>query len=110
MIINSYISAKTQYDEMHDKIDKAIMQIFDDIITKQYESPLYYGWYITDNNLYINMRVKDKTYNMQIVENYHVSEDLLQKYMDKAVSKGLIKTNTADREKSRLTQKIKNMK
>ena len=33
-----------------------------------------------------------------------------QKYTDKAVSKGLIKKNTADREKSRLTQKIKNMK
>ena len=33
-----------------------------------------------------------------------------QKYMDKAVSKGLIKKNTADREKSRLTQKVKNMK
>ena len=34
----------------------------------------------------------------------------IQKYTDKAVSKGLIKKNTADREKSRLTQKIKNMK
>ena len=33
----------------------------------------------------------------------------IQKYIDKAVSKGLIKKNTADREKSRLTQKIKNM-
>ena len=34
----------------------------------------------------------------------------LQKYIDKAVSKGLIKKNTADREKSRLNNKIKNMK
>ena len=34
----------------------------------------------------------------------------LQKYTDKAVSKGLIKKNTADRQKARLTQKVKNMK
>ena len=31
----------------------------------------------------------------------------LQKYSDTAVSKGLIKKNTANREKSRLSQKIK---
>ena len=34
----------------------------------------------------------------------------IQKYTDKAVSKGLIKKNTADRQKSRLTEKVKNMK
>ena len=34
----------------------------------------------------------------------------LQKYIDKALSKGLIKKNTADREKSRLNEKVKNMK
>ena len=34
----------------------------------------------------------------------------LQKSCDQAVSKGLIKKNTANREKSRLSQKIKNAK
>ncbi len=33
-----------------------------------------------------------------------------QKNIDKAVSKGLIKPNTADRQKSRLSNKVKNMK
>lgn len=33
-----------------------------------------------------------------------------QKNIDKAVSKGLMKKNTADRQKSRLSQKVKNMK
>jgi len=33
-----------------------------------------------------------------------------QKAVDDAVSKGLVKKNTADREKSRLAQKIKNAK
>ena len=35
---------------------------------------------------------------------------VFQKAIDEAVSKGLIKKNTADREKSRLAQKIKNAK
>ena len=35
---------------------------------------------------------------------------VFQKAVDEAVSKGLIKKNTADREKSRLAQKIKNTK
>jgi small subunit ribosomal protein S20 len=35
---------------------------------------------------------------------------VFQKAVDEAVSKGLIKKNTADREKSRLSQKIKNTK
>ncbi len=34
----------------------------------------------------------------------------VQKNIDKAVSKGLIKKNTADREKSRINNKVKNMK
>ena len=34
----------------------------------------------------------------------------VQKYADKALSKGLLKQNTVNREKSRLTEKIKNMK
>ena len=34
----------------------------------------------------------------------------LQKNIDKAVSKGLMKKNTANREKSRLNKKVKDMK
>lgn len=34
----------------------------------------------------------------------------LQKNIDKALQKGLIKSNTVDREKQRLNSKIKNMK
>ena len=34
----------------------------------------------------------------------------IQKYVDKAVSKGLMKSNTADRQKARLNLKVKNMK
>ena len=34
----------------------------------------------------------------------------VQKNIDKAVSKGFIKANTAAREKSRLNEKVKNMK
>lgn len=33
-----------------------------------------------------------------------------QKYIDQAVSKGFIKLNTASRQKSRLSQKLKDMK
>lgn len=34
----------------------------------------------------------------------------VQKNIDKAVSKGVMKKNTADREKSRLSKKVKDMK
>ncbi len=34
----------------------------------------------------------------------------VQKNVDKAVSKGVLKKNTADREKSRLNKKVKDMK
>ena len=34
----------------------------------------------------------------------------VQKNIDKAVSKGVMKKNTADREKSRINNKVKNMK
>ena len=34
----------------------------------------------------------------------------VQKYLDQAVSKGLVKNNTSDRQKSRLSNKVKNMK
>jgi small subunit ribosomal protein S20 len=70
----------------------------------------------TDNNHELKMRVHNliKNCEKEIAANNKENADKLlkdfQKYMDKAVSKGLIKKNTADREKSRLTQKVKNMK
>lgn len=70
----------------------------------------------TDNNHELKMRVHNliKNCEKEIAANNKENADKLlkdfQKYMDKAVSKGLVKKNTADREKSRLTQKIKNMK
>lgn len=70
----------------------------------------------TDNNHELKMRVHNliKNCEKEIAANNKDNADKLlkefQKYMDKAVSKGLIKKNTADREKSRLTQKVKNMK
>ena len=70
----------------------------------------------TDNNHELKMRVHNliKNCEKEITANNKENADKLlkdfQKYMDKAVSKGLIKKNTADREKSRLTQKVKNMK
>ena len=65
----------------------------------------------TDNNHELKMRVHNliKNCEKEIAANNKENADKLlkdfQKYMDKAVSKGLIKKNTADREKSRLTQK-----
>ena len=70
----------------------------------------------TENNHELKMRVHNliKNCEKEIAANNKENADKLlkdfQKYMDKAVSKGLVKKNTADREKSRLTQKIKNMK
>lgn len=70
----------------------------------------------TDNNHELKMRVHNliKNCEKEMAANNKENADKLlkdfQKYMDKAVSKGLIKKNTADREKSRLTQKVKNMK
>ena len=70
----------------------------------------------TDNNHELKMRVHNliKNCEKEIAANNKENADKLlkdfQKYMDKAVSKGLIKKNTADREKSRLKQKVKNMK
>ena len=70
----------------------------------------------TENNHELKMRVHNliKNCEKEIAANNKENADKLlkdfQKYMDKAVSKGLIKKNTADREKSRLTQKVKNMK
>ena len=70
----------------------------------------------TDNNHELKMRVHNLIKNCEKEIAAGKKEEAtkllkdLQKYMDKAVSKGLIKPNTADREKSRLTLKIKNMK
>ncbi len=70
----------------------------------------------TDNNHELKMRVHNLIKNCEkaiAAGNKEEADKLLkdiQKYTDKAVSKGLIKNNTADREKARLTQKVKNMK
>jgi small subunit ribosomal protein S20 len=70
----------------------------------------------TDNNHELKMRVQNliKNIDKEIAENNkknasNLLKDL-QKFIDKAVSKGLVKQNTADREKKRLTEKVKNMK
>ena len=70
----------------------------------------------TDNNHELKMRVQNLIKNIEkeiTLNNKDNASALLkdiQKYIDKAVSKGLIKKNTANREKTRLTAKIKNMK
>ncbi len=70
----------------------------------------------TENNHELKMRVQNliKNCEKKIAANDKEGAELLvkdiQKYSDKAVSKGLIKKNTADRQKARLTQKVKNMK
>ncbi len=70
----------------------------------------------TENNHELKMRVQNLIKNCEkaiAAANKKEADKLIkdiQKYTDKAVSKGLIKKNTADREKSRLTQKVKNMK
>ena len=69
----------------------------------------------TDNNHELKARVKnyirlcDKAIEAGEKDN---AQELLantQKYIDKAVSKGLIKKNTANRQKSRLSSKVKEM-
>ena len=70
----------------------------------------------TDNNHELKMRVHNliKNCEKEIAANNKENADKLlkdfQKYMDKAVSKGLIKKNTADREKLKKKKKVKNMK
>lgn len=70
----------------------------------------------TANNHELKMRVQNLIKNCEkeiaagkVEEANKLLKDI-QKYTDKAVSKGFIKKNTADREKARLTQKVKNMK
>lgn len=52
----------------------------------------------------------EKALTAQDIEKANELFRSFQKACDDAVSKGLIKKNTADREKSRLAQKIKNAK
>ncbi len=70
----------------------------------------------TDNNHELKMRVQnlikncDKAIAANNKEEANIKLKEVQKFADKAVSKGLMKKNTVNREKSRLTQKVKNMK
>ena len=70
----------------------------------------------TDNNHELKARVKNliKDTEKAIINADKENADKLfkdvQKYLDQAVSKGLIKSNTADRQKARLACKVKNLK
>ncbi len=69
----------------------------------------------TDNNHELKARVKncirlcDKAVEAGEKETAQKLLADTQRYIDKAVSKGLIKKNTANRQKSRLTAKVKEM-
>lgn len=70
----------------------------------------------TENNHEMKARIKNLIKNCEkaiAADEKQTANDLLkdiQKYMDQAVSKGLVKSNTADRQKARLNLKVKNMK
>ncbi len=70
----------------------------------------------TDNNHELKARVKNliKENEKAIASGDKELANTLfkdvQKYLDRAVSKGLVKKNTSDRQKSRLSNKVKNMK
>ena len=70
----------------------------------------------TDNNHEIKARIKNLIKNCEKAvaagdkEAATTSLKEIQKYVDKAVSKGLVKSNTADRQKARLNLKVKKMK
>ncbi len=70
----------------------------------------------TDNNHELKARVKNliKNCDLAIADNDKEKATNLynetKKNIDHAVSKGLIKANTADRQKSRLSKKVKEMK
>lgn len=70
----------------------------------------------TDANHELKARVKnsikkcEKAITAKDVEAASVAVKDVQKNIDKAVSKGIVKKNTADRQKSRLNSKVKNMK
>ena len=63
----------------------------------------------TDNNHELKARVKNSIKNTDKELATTLFKDT-QKSIDKAVSKGFMKKNTASRQKSRLAQKVKNMK
>lgn len=70
----------------------------------------------TDNNHELKARVKNLIKNCDIAIKAGDKEKAtslfneMQKNIDHAVSKSLVKSNTAARQKSRLSNKIKNMK
>ena len=70
----------------------------------------------TENNHELKARVKNLIKNCEkaiAASDKEKANDLfkeIQKVIDQAVSKGLIKSNTADRQKARLSLKVKNMK
>jgi len=70
----------------------------------------------TDNNHEAKAKVKnsikkcEKAITAKDIEAANVALKEAQKNIDNALSKGLVKSNTADRQKSRLAQKVKAMK
>ena len=70
----------------------------------------------TENNHELKARVKnsikkcEKAISNKDLEEAKKANLEVQKNIDAATSKGLIKRNTADRQKSRLTKKVKEMK
>ena len=70
----------------------------------------------TENNHEIKARIKNLIKNCEkaiAAGDKETANNLfkdIQKNMDQAVSKGLVKSNTADRQKARLNLKVKNMK
>lgn len=71
---------------------------------------------VTENNHELKARVKNNIKNVDKAvaagDKKLASEALktMQKNIDKATAKGLVKKNTASREKSRLNKKVKEMK
>ena len=70
----------------------------------------------TNNNHELKARVKnliketDKAIAANDTEKATTLFKDVQKYLDRAVIKGLVKSNTSDRQKARLSNKVKNMK
>lgn len=70
----------------------------------------------TDNNHELKAKCKnsmkkcEKAIAINDIEAANLACKEVQKNFDRATSKGLIKKNTADRQKSRLNNKVKNMK
>lgn len=70
----------------------------------------------TENNHELKARVKNlirETEKAIAADDKDLANTLfkdVQKYLDQAVSKGLVKSNTSDRQKARLSNKVKNMK